>query len=150
MNIVPDCPYPVWYQFVTSTSCTQDCPPFPYIPLSPTPITWAYDARPYTGIPMKVSKENFETSPDIMQIEYTWEQNARKIWFDSSSINGAPFIVKGFQTMPSTGLSALFPNCTGAYCLPGGECESAYFSDDSEEGRSCPDSTSVTFIACSE
>jgi hypothetical protein len=98
---------------------------------------------------MKFSTENFETSPDIMQIEYTREQNAKEIWFDSSSIHGVPLIAENFQTMSSTRPSALFPGYTGAYCLPGGECESVYFSDDSEEGRPCPDSTSVTFIACS-
>jgi hypothetical protein len=99
---------------------------------------------------MEFSRENFETSPDITQIEYTWEQNGEEIWFDNSNINGAPSIAKGFQTMPSTGPSALFPKCTRAYCLPQGKCESVYFSDNPEEGRSCPDSTSVSFIACSE
>jgi hypothetical protein len=99
---------------------------------------------------MEFGGENFEASPDITQTGYTREQNAGKIWFDSSNINDVPFIAEGFQIIPSTGPSALFPNYTGAYYLPEGERESVYLSDDPEEGRSCPDSTSVTSIDCSE
>jgi hypothetical protein len=46
---------------------------------------------------MEFGRENFETSPDITQIGYAWEQNAGKIWFDSSNVNDAPFIAEGFQ-----------------------------------------------------
>ena len=152
MTIISKCKYPVYYQYVSPTTCKSPdiCPTYTWNPVTTAPNTWAWDVPPYTGISLKFSKQNVNSPyPPVTQIEYTCNPSIGTIWFDTSSLNGAPFADDGLKTAPSTGPTRLFPTCTGANCAPGGACTNVYVEGSPDYGMSCPDSTSVTFVACS-
>jgi hypothetical protein len=96
---------------------------------------------------------NKDASPILVtQVEYTWEPENGKTWFDVSNVAGDPFLADGFRMDVDDPVKPLLNSCTGAYCAPGdSNCADVYMkSNDDFQGMStCSDSVTITLVLCS-
>ncbi|KAJ9500594.1 Eukaryotic translation initiation factor 6 [Exophiala xenobiotica] len=59
---------------------------------------------------------NKDASPILVtQVEYTWEPENGKTWFDVSNVAGDPFLADGFRMDVDDPVKPLLSSCTGAY-----------------------------------
>ncbi|OAL31155.1 hypothetical protein AYO20_08390 [Fonsecaea nubica] len=160
-DVVHYCPYPVWCAVVVG-----------YEPNDPTPqserpaVKWVsqpagtvltshfLDSPQDTGVAMMCTRDPSASTPLVTQLEYAWEQDEGKTYFDVSNVAGAPFVHEGFEMDvddpedPSLSLAS----CRGASCGPGDkDCNDVYnkYNDDFQGMRTCSDSINIKLTLCS-
>ena len=141
------CTFPVYYRAVPPCPRGETCDPIPYSHLSST-TNLPYAIHGGIGIDVQISKVLIPGNP-ISHVGFTW--NEEKVWFDLSNLDGQPFLADGMELLPSEGQSTLFPTCTSSGCGAGDtECQDVYVNGGiGDVGRSCDQSTSLLFVACS-
>jgi hypothetical protein len=91
------------------------------------------------------------SNAQVLQLEWSWEPDAGKTWFDVSNVAGRPFVNEGLTLYVSEERTEASNTCAGRTCAPGdGNCGEFYegATDDVQGMRACSDNVDLEFHLC--
>lgn len=154
------CPFDIWCAIVKGCPSNHpNCDHSVFHRLSAdNPWTTEYiDFGPKIGVSIKCSREQpdsegrYDHDPIISQLEWNWDPEHGKTWFDISNVDGRPFTDHGMTMYVNEARTAQLDTCLGGTCRPGHtDCLAFYqqWDDDQQGMRACSPNVDIDWHIC--